>query len=65
MRLFFRRSENFLEAQKQDQSGILAQIFLLVWKSSAGIFPRAFYSCLERIALSSAAQVTAAETVQK
>jgi hypothetical protein len=29
MRLFFRRTENFLEALKQDQSGIVAQNFLL------------------------------------
>jgi hypothetical protein len=40
-------------------------IFFVVWKSSAGIFPRTPYSALVPTLLSSAALVTAAQTVQR
>jgi hypothetical protein len=37
---FFVALQNFNEAQQQDQSGILAQIFLSCGNLLAGIFPR-------------------------
>ena len=55
-------SKNF---KKQDQIGILAQIFLLCGNLRLGIFPRTPYSALVFLPLSSAAMVTAAQTVQQ
>jgi hypothetical protein len=59
---FVRRAEKINEAQKQDQSGILAQNIFVVRKTSAGFF-REFLFRTKRNAVSSAQFLTAAQKV--